>query len=276
MKSVDELLKKDEFERSGHYDNAWMMDNQMGPNALWLAEWLCSGIELKEGMRVLDLGCGKAMTSIFMAREFGVQVWAADLWMNPDNNFRRICEAGLDKIVYPVKAEAHSLPFAAGFFDAVISVDSYQYYGTDQLYMSYISRFIKNGGLIGIVVPSLMKEIYGNIPEHLNVPQSNGKVFWDNACYSFKTATFWKRLWKTSGVLEDIKAEILPDGWRHWRDFEKALELAGKSIFPSDAEALEKDGGEYICFVKMTAAKSSDDEYNLYDSNLGAVAGVDK
>jgi ubiquinone/menaquinone biosynthesis C-methylase UbiE len=276
MKPVDELLKKDEFRRSGHYDNEWIMDNQMGPNALWLAEWLCSGMELKEGMKVLDLGCGKAMTSIFMAREFGVQVWAADLWINPDNNFRRICEAGLDKTVYPIKAEAHSLPFSAGFFDAVISIDSYQYYGTDQLYMSYISRFIKNGGLMGIVVPSLMKEIHGDIPEHLNIPQKNGKVFWDNACYSFKTASFWKRLWKTSGVLEDVKAEILPDGWRHWRDFEKALELAGKSIFPSDAQALENDGGEYICFAKITATKSCDDEYNLYDPNLGAVAGVDK
>lgn len=276
MKSVDELLRKDEFKRSWHYDNTWMMDNQMGPNALWLAEWLCSGIELKEGMRVLDLGCGKAMTSIFMAREFGVQVWATDLWMSPDNNFRRICEAGNDKIVYPIKAEAHNLPFAAGFFDAVISIDSYQYYGTDQLYMSYISRFIKNGGLIGIVVPSLMKEIHGDIPEHLNVPQKNGKVFWDSACYSFKTAAFWKRLWETSGVLENVQAEILPDGWRHWRDFEKALELAGKSIFPSDAEALEKDGGQYICFAKITATKSCDDEYNLYDANLGFVAGVDK
>ena len=35
---------------------------------------------LEPGMRVLDLGCGKGLSSIFLAKEFGVQVWAADLW----------------------------------------------------------------------------------------------------------------------------------------------------------------------------------------------------
>ena len=29
-------------------------------------------------MRVLDLGCGRAMSSIFLRREFGVQVWATE------------------------------------------------------------------------------------------------------------------------------------------------------------------------------------------------------
>jgi hypothetical protein len=31
---------------------------------------------------VLDLGCGRASSSIFLRREFGVQVWAADLWFS--------------------------------------------------------------------------------------------------------------------------------------------------------------------------------------------------
>jgi cyclopropane fatty-acyl-phospholipid synthase-like methyltransferase len=51
-----------------------MLENQMGPNALWLAEWLAEALSLKAGMRLLDLGCGRAMTSIFLAKEFGVQV----------------------------------------------------------------------------------------------------------------------------------------------------------------------------------------------------------
>jgi cyclopropane fatty-acyl-phospholipid synthase-like methyltransferase len=37
-------------------------------------------------MRVLDLGCGRAATSIFLRREFGVQVWATDLWTNASEN----------------------------------------------------------------------------------------------------------------------------------------------------------------------------------------------
>jgi len=275
VKKIEKLMKKAEFPRSQKYDFNWMMDFQMGPNAVWLVEWLCEGVRLKKGMRVLDLGCGRAMTSIFMAKEFGVQVWAADLWMSPDGNYKRVCEAGVEKLVYPIKAEAHNLPFAAGFFDAVISIDSYQYFGTDQLYMNYISRFIKNGGTVGIAVPALMKEITGDVPAHLLKPQKNKKVFWENECFSFKTAAYWKRLWETSGVLSDVNVLSLKNGWKHWRDFEKALELSGKSFFPSDAEALEKDAGEYIGFIKAVAVKENEDSYNLYDPGLGASVGLD-
>ena len=46
------MLKKAEFPRSGKYDDDWMLDNQMGPNALWLVEWLCEVLPLEPGMRV--------------------------------------------------------------------------------------------------------------------------------------------------------------------------------------------------------------------------------
>jgi SAM-dependent methyltransferase len=35
---------------------------------------LAEAIELRPGMRVLDLGCGRAMSSVFLHREFGAQV----------------------------------------------------------------------------------------------------------------------------------------------------------------------------------------------------------
>ena len=157
-------LIKPEFPRSAKYDPDWMMDNQMGPNALWLMEWLCEALSLAPGMRVLDLGCGKAMTSIFLAREFGVQVYAADLWMSPDHNWRRAVEASVADLVCPIKAEAHALPFAQGFFDAVVSVDAYQYFGTDELYIDYLSRFVRPNGSLGVVVVGLMQEMGSQPP----------------------------------------------------------------------------------------------------------------
>ncbi|MCW2751334.1 MAG: SAM-dependent methyltransferase, partial [Aeromicrobium sp.] len=53
------------YHRSNGYDPRWVFDNQMGPNALWLVESLTEVLPLEPGMRVLDLGCGRAMTSIF-------------------------------------------------------------------------------------------------------------------------------------------------------------------------------------------------------------------
>jgi len=35
-------------------------------------------------MQVLDLGSGKGATSVFLAREYGVQVVAADWWIAAD------------------------------------------------------------------------------------------------------------------------------------------------------------------------------------------------
>jgi cyclopropane fatty-acyl-phospholipid synthase-like methyltransferase len=52
------------YPRSNNYDADWVFANQMGPNALWLMEALVEKLHIEPGMRVLDLGCGKAMTSI--------------------------------------------------------------------------------------------------------------------------------------------------------------------------------------------------------------------
>ena len=138
-------LSLDEFPLSAKYDPEWVIENLMGPNALWLAESLSQVMEFRTGMNVLDLGCGKAVTSIFLAREFGVQVWAADLWVASAENRARIRQAGLESKIEAVDAEAHTLAFDDGFFDAVVSFDAYHYFGTDDLYIGYISKFRGQG-----------------------------------------------------------------------------------------------------------------------------------
>src|SRR5689334_5824435 len=109
-------LAKPRFPRASRYDARWIVENLMGPHVLWLAEYLCEAMDLKPGMRVLDLGCGKAISSIFLAKEFGVRVTAADLWVKPGDNARRIAAAGLSDRITPVHAEAHALPFADASF----------------------------------------------------------------------------------------------------------------------------------------------------------------
>src|SRR5689334_1466223 len=117
-----------EFPRAAKYEPTWMLENLMGPNAVWLTEALTERMELRPGMRVLDLGCGRAISSIFLAREFGVQVWATDLWIAASDNWQRIRAAGVEQRVFPIHAEAHSLPYADDFFDALFSVDAYHYF----------------------------------------------------------------------------------------------------------------------------------------------------
>ncbi len=268
MTDVATLLRRPEFPRSNDYDPDWVMENQMGPNALWLMEWLSESLPLRPGMRILDLGCGRAMSSIFLAREFGVQVWAADLWIHPDRNWDRVVAAGQTARVFPLRAEAHALPFARGFFDAVVSVDAYQYFGTDILYLDYLSRFVASGGAIGVVCVGLAQETDG-VPEHLARPQSNGKVFWEDSCWSFKTRDWWREHWRRTDRVTNVRADTLPDGWRHWRDFEQAVALSGRGTFPSDAEALDLDSGRYLALHRLTAQRTALHGENYYDPALG-------
>ena len=226
-------------------------------------------MDLRPGMRVLDLGCGTAMTSIFLAKEFDVRVWAADLWVTPDDNWRRVREMDMADRVFPLRTEAHALPFGAEFFDAIVSVDSYQYFGTDDLYLGYVSRFARPGAKIGIVVPASMQPFDGGIPEHLTKPQSNGSSFWEDDCISFQTVQRWRERWEQSNRVDVTVADTLPDGWKLWRDFEVAVEKSGKNIFPSVAEALDADQGRYIGFVRLVGTrKEQQASFNLYDPSL--------
>ncbi len=254
-KRMKELLKNDRFPRSAKYDPEWVLKGWMGPNVLWLTEWLCEKTELKPGMRVLDMGCGKALSSIFLAKEYGVQVWANDLWISATENWQRIKEAGLENQVYPVHAEAHDLPYAEGFFDAIVSLDSYQYYGTDDLYLPYFLKFLKPGGQIGIVVPGLAREIKGRVPAHLTKPRKDGSAFWVDECWCFHTADWWRRHWDKLSVIKDVEADYQPDGIKHWIQYEKACEVAKTLIFTSEVETLEADAGRYIALIRVVGRK---------------------
>ncbi len=254
-KRMKELLKNDRYPRSAKYDPEWVLKGWMGPNVIWLAEWLCEKMELKPGMRVLDMGCGKALSSIFLAKEFGVKVWANDLWISAAENWQRIKDAGLENQVCPIHAEAHDLPYAEGFFDAIVSLDSYQYYGTDDLYLTYFHKFLKPGGQIGIVVPGLVKDFNGPVPKHLTRLQRSGIPFWVDECWCFHTAAWWRSFWGRYSSIEGVAADVLPDGWKDWLQYEIACEEAGTLMFHSEAEGLKADAGRYLALIRVVGRK---------------------
>jgi SAM-dependent methyltransferase len=238
-----EHLKAERFPRSSRYNPEWILAGVSGgANPLWLTEWLTEAMELRPGMRVLDLSCGRAMSSIFLHREFGVQVWAVDLWVSASENLQRIRDAGVADAVFPIHADARSLPFAAEFFDAIISIDSFFYYGTDDLYLGNIARFVKPGGPIAIAGAGLMREFHDAVPEHLRawwIPETP-----DINC--LHSAPWWKDHWTRSGLLDVVIADTMPGGWKFWLDWHKA-------VAPDNAleiQALEADQGQCMGYVR--------------------------
>jgi len=252
MSSVinDEVLRRLEwaqFPRAHKYDPQWVFDNLMGPNVLWLAEALAEVMDLQPGMRVLDMGCGKAISSIFLAKEFDLQVWATDLWIEASENWSRIKAAGMESCVFPLHAEARSLPYAEGFFDAAVSLDAYHYFGTDDLYLgNYFARLVQPGGQIGIVVPGLTHELEQGVPEHL-------QPFWEWDFCSFHSPEWWKKHWeKTPGVRVE-QADLVPDGWLQWLRWGEACRLVNARHDKREEEMLRLDAGRTIGFSRVTA-----------------------
>jgi cyclopropane fatty-acyl-phospholipid synthase-like methyltransferase len=244
----DKRLISERFPRSSKYHPEWVVASASGgANSLWLIEWLTAALDLQPGMRVLDLGCGRAASSIFLCCEFGVQVWATDLWFSASENLQRIRDAGVGDGVFPVHADARSLPFAAEFFDAIMSIDSFSYYGTDDLYLNYLARFVKPGGVMGIAGAGLMREIEGSIPGHL-------QEWWTPDLWCLHSAEWWRRHWEQTGIMEIELADTMPDGWQMWLDWHHAIAPDNEV----EIKALEADGGRYLGYVRLVGRRRAE------------------
>jgi SAM-dependent methyltransferase len=245
-------LHHQRYHRANAYDRQWILDNQMGPHALWLIEFLTEAVRVEPGMRVLDLGCGRAMTSIFLAREFGAEIWATDLWIPAADNLARIRAAGVGDRVVPIHAEAHALPFAPGFFDLIVSVDAYHYFGTADLYLGYILDFLVEGGQIGIVAPAVFTEFGADVPEEL-------APYWDWEFCSFHSPDWWRNHWAKTGKVTIDQADAMEDGWKDWLRFNEVTEphLNGwrRQAAATEASMLRTDQGRNLGFSRVVATK---------------------
>lgn len=240
---------------SSAYDPGWTCGNSMGPIPTWLAEDLAPAMHFKPGQRVLDLGCGAAITSVFLARDYGLQVWAADLWIDPGENAARIEEAGCSDNVTPLRVEAHRLPFALGYFDAIVSFDAYHYWGTDVRYLSYLAQFVKPGGRIGIVSPgnAIDPDEPGAILPPPEIAEANGADW-----YSWRSAEWWGRHWSRTLCLDVELAEMLEGGHATWLRQCDAIDAycpqAADSL--ADRAMMDCKAGQSLGFCKVVAQRN--------------------
>ena len=212
------------YPKSGNYDKSFVDAGMMGPNVLKLTEELSGHLRLEKGMKVLDLGCGRAMSSIFLAREFDVTVCATDLWIPAAENWERIKAMGVEDRVIPIHAEAHQLPYADNFFDAVVSFDAYHYFGTNELYLSdYLAKLVKPGGQIAIASPGFTHELSEEELEELRPYWMCGKFL------TFHSHKWWKNLWERTGVVDVIEAFDMGCSAPAWEDWINSSNRMGQS-----------------------------------------------
>lgn len=233
--------------RSEKYNTPALQAKIMGPNPVKLEEELLLDHQIPEGAVVCDLGSGQGLTSVFLAKEYGFTVYAADLWSDPEENRAFFDEMGLSREqIIPVKADAENLPFEKEFFDAVVSVDSYNYFGRDSRYLDEkLLPFVKSGGYIYIAVPGMKKDCHDDLPPELLLswtPEQLGYMrdirYWTDTVSKSKNAE----------ILSVYEMESNEEVWADWlkQDNEYAV---------GDRKSMEAGGGKYLNFIAIVMRK---------------------
>ncbi|MGI6029904.1 MAG: SAM-dependent methyltransferase [Eubacteriales bacterium] len=227
--------------KASKYSGAFLRENMMGPNPLMMLEEILEKVPLTPGMRVLDLGCGNGLTSIFLAKEYGVQVFALDLWISATENYQRFEKMGLENCIIPIHGDANDMPFAEGYFDAVISVDSYHYVGNNDVFFhEKIRPLLKRNGWIALAIPGMKFEVHQNVPGEM-------KPYWEEeALTMWHSMGWWKP--KFQSELDDLKMWELAcfDGaWRDWLSCENPYAVEDRAM-------MKADGGKYMNLIGIT------------------------
>lgn len=225
-------------------NNDYLLKHMMGPNAMRVTEELTAFLPLKKGMRVMDLGCGAGISSLLLAKKYGVTVYAADLWISPTDNYKRFSAMGIEDMAIPLSVDAtKGLPFAKEYFDAIICVDAYHYFGIVPEMLPFLLGLLKKGGHMAVAVPGLRNEFTDGVPADI-------KPFLpDNA--NFHSCDWWQALWEKSEGAKIVSCREMDSHEQAWREW-----LACDNPYAiSDIEMMKAEAGKYFNHVQIIAER---------------------
>ena len=229
------------------YDTPQLRAKMMGPNPIKLEEELLKYCNIPSGATVCDLGSGQGLTSVFLAKEYGFTVYAADLWSDPAENRVFFDAMGVSRSqIIPVKADAQALPFQKNFFDAVVSTDSYNYFGRDPRYLDEkLLPFVKSGGYVCIAVPGMKKDCHDHLPHELLLSWTAEQMD-----YLHDTA-YWTSLILKSRDAANAAVFEMESNDEVWADW-----LAQDNEYArGDRKSMEAGAGKYLNFIAITLRK---------------------
>lgn len=223
-------------------------------NPIKLQEELLQNHKIPSGSYVCDLGSGQGLTSVFLAKEYGFVVFAVDLWSEPKENEEFFKKMGLSSAqIKSVKADANELKFEKEFFDAVVSTDSYNYFGRDPIYLDEkLLPFVKKGGFVYITVPGMKKDCHEKLPEELLLSWTPEELDY------IHDITYWSNIishCKKADLISIYEMESNSEVWSDWikQNNEYAI---------NDRKAIEAGGGDYLNFIAIILQKINSLEPN--------------
>ena len=232
---------------SEKYNTPFFQSKIMGPNPVKLEEELLKGNKIPKGAVVCDLGSGQGLTSVFLEREYGFTVYAADLWSDPQENRKFFDSLNIPKEkLIPVKADATNLPFEKEFFDAVVSTDSYNYFGRDEKYLDEkLLPFVKKGGLIYIAIPGMKRDCHDNLPPELLLSWTPEQLEY------MHDVDYWKATVEKSKDCEIVSVKEMESNEEVWNDWLKQE----NEYAVGDRKSMDAGAGKYLNFISIVLKK---------------------
>ena len=233
--------------RSEKYCTPELMKMIMGPNPIKLEEELLVEHKIPENAVVCDLGSGQGLTSVFLAKEYGFTVYAADLWSDPAENrtFFDCMGVSPDRLI-PVKADATALPFEKGFFDAIVSTDSYNYFGRDESFLDEkLLPFVKSGGYIYIAIPGMKKDCHDDLPPELLLSWTPEQLDY------MHDVKYWTNMVSKCVGAEALSIKEMESNDEVWADWLKQ----DNDYAIGDRKSMEAGGGKYLNFISIVLRK---------------------
>ncbi len=235
------------YTKTEKYNVSIVNQKIMGPNPLKLEEELMKDNSIKKGAIVMDLGSGQGITSVFLAKEYGFKVYATDLWSEAQENQKFFAEMGLtEQEIIAVKADATDLTYDNEFFDAVVSTDSYNYFGRDAHYLDEkLLPFVKVGGYVYIVVPGMKKDCHNNIPQELLLSWTPEQL---DYIHDIK---YWESIIsksKYSEIVSIYEMESNEECWNDWIQCDNEYAV-------NDRKAIEAGACKYLNFIAIVLRK---------------------
>lgn len=236
------------FQKSDRFDKNLIRSKIMGPNPLKLCEELLENALKKPCGVTLDLGSGTGITSVFLAKEYNLKVYAADLWSNPSENMRFFEKMGLsNKDITPLCVDANSLPFAHEFFDSIVSIDSYNYYGRNETYLSeHFLPYLKRSSFAYIAIPGMKKDCHKKLPACLL------KSWTPEQLDYMHDINWWHKIISQCidvQIIDMFEMSSTEEAWADWLECENEYSIG-------DRAAIEAGALEYLNTVAIILKRS--------------------
>jgi hypothetical protein len=173
--------------------------------------------------------------------------------VSPTTIAERVVAAGLDDQIFPMHGDVRSLPFPKRYFDAVVGLDSFQYFCTDDRCPRQLAGYVRKGGSIGAVIPGLRVE---QEPAALHVELSKvGRLDIE----TLHDADWWGRHLARSGTMSVEVADVVPEAWRScadWYDLYADSDRQMSTVVRGEAEVWRRDQGRELAMVRVVTTVS--------------------